>query len=127
MGLFSSLKDVKDIVTAAPGIIGSAQQMNAQVAQLGPQGMVNAMNAAAHGEPSAAALEPVAGVDLAAYAKVVKGISAYGYDAARLPEVAVANGIAPSDWEQAQAVWGERIQHDRALGSRFNQLYTTAG
>jgi hypothetical protein len=133
MGLFKSMKDMKDMVAAAPGLVESAQKLRAQgeaqaaaMQQLGAQGYVDGINAATHGEPSAEALEPIAGVDLETYTKVVKGIAAFGYDAERLPEVAAGLGIAGSDWATAQAGWGERIQADRALGSRFNALYSKA-
>jgi hypothetical protein len=133
MGLFKNLKDMKDMVTAAPGLIESANQLGAQAQaqaaaaqQFGGQAQVNAMNTASFGEPSAAALEPIAGVDLPTYTAVVKGIAAFGYDSARLPEVAATHGISAADWAVAQAGWGERIQTDKALGNRFNVLYTQA-
>lgn len=123
MGLFKNLKDMKAMAAAAPGLIESAQQLGAQAQA---QGHVDAANLAAYGEPAAEALEPIAGVDLATYARVVKGIAAFGYDADRLPEVAETHGIAAADWATAQAGWGERIQADRALGARFNVLYGQA-
>jgi len=127
MGLFKNLKDMKAMAAAAPGLIESAQQLGAQAqTQAQAQGHVDAANLAAYGEPAAEALEPIAGVDLATYAKVVKGIAAFGYDADRLPEVAATHGIAAADWATAQAGWGERIQADRALGARFNVLYGQA-
>lgn len=133
MGLFKSLKDMKDMAAAAPGLVESATQLGAQaqaqaaaMQQLGGQGYVDSVNAATYGEPSTEALEPIAGVDLETYAKVVKGIAAFGYDAARLPEVAAALGIGAEDWATAQGGWGERIQGDRALGTRFNALYAQA-
>lgn len=133
MGLFKGMKDMKEMAAAAPGLIESAQkaaeqaQANAAaMQQAGGQGYVDAVNVAAHGEPTAEALEPIAGVDLETYAKVVKGIAAHGNDASKLPEVASSHGISAADWETAQAGWGARIQADRAVGTRFNQLYTQA-
>jgi len=134
MGLFKSFKDMAAMASAAPDLINSAHGMADQAraqqsaaAAMTPgnaQGFVNATNASMFGEPSAAAMTPIAGVDLATYAKVVKGIAAYGHDQAQLPVVAAAHGIAPHNWQAAQSGWGARIQADRALGSRFNQLYT---
>ena len=133
MGLFKSLKDMKDMAAAAPGLVESATQLGAQaqaqaaaMQQAGGQGHVDSINTATYGEPTAEALEPIAGVDLETYATVVKGIAAFGYDAARLPEVAATHGIGASDWATAQSGWGERIQGDRALGSRFNAIYARA-
>lgn len=150
MGLFTQLGQLKDLVVAAPGLIDSAHQLAAtaqsQAAMsstvmtgasglpfattglpgtIGSQSAVDAANLALHGEPDPAMLEPIAGVDLAAYARVSKGIAAYGYDTSRLVDVARGLGIAPADWELASAGWAARIQADRAVGSRFNQLYTS--
>jgi len=77
-------------------------------------------------EPSAEALAPIAGVDLAVYARVSKGIAAYGYDAAKLPLVASAYGVSAANWAIAQTGWAARIQNDAAVGAKFNQLYTGA-
>jgi hypothetical protein len=133
MGLFKSIKDMKDMTAAAPGLVESATRLGAQaqaqaaaMQQLGAQGYVDGVNAASYGEPTPEALEPIAGVDLETYATVVKGIAAFGYDAARLPEVAATHGIGAEDWSTAQTGWGERIQADRALGARFNLLYGRA-
>ncbi|PFG16088.1 hypothetical protein ATK74_0618 [Propionicimonas paludicola] len=133
MGLLKNLKDMKDMVAAAPGMIETANALGAQAqaqaaaaTQAGGQAQVNALNTASYGQPSAAALEPIAGVSLETYTAVVKGISAFGYDSDRLPEVAASMGISAADWAIAQPGWGERIQADRALGNRFNVLYTQA-
>ena len=39
---------------------------------------------------------------------------------------AQSKGVTPSDWEKAKEGWGARIKDDRALGSKFNALYTSA-
>ena len=69
-------------------------------------------------------LSPIAGVTLEAYAQVSKGIAAFGYDTTKLVDIAAGLGISASDWALAQEGWGARIQADRAVGSRFNELYT---
>ena len=69
-------------------------------------------------------LEPIAGVDLELYAKVARGIAPYGYDQAKLPQVARALGIAPADWAEAQDGWTARIRDDREVAAQFNDLYT---
>lgn len=139
MGLFTPLTAMRDMIVAAPGLIDSANQLAAsaqtQLAMstttgmpgtIGSQAVVTAINLQQHGEPSAAMLEPIAGVDLPTYAKVMKGLADYGYDAARLPYIAATFGIGSAAWDAAQAGWGERIQRDRAVGTRFNTLYTGA-
>ena len=79
MGLFKDLKDMKDMVSAAPGMIDSAQELGAR-----------------------------------------------GNDQSLLPEIAQSHGVMPADWEKAKEGWGARIKDDRALGSKFNALYTSA-
>ena len=122
MNLFKSIKDMDAMVNAAPDLIASANRLaeNAKVQQ------AQAMAPAAVVEPSAEALAPIAGVDLAVYVRVSKGIAAYGYDAAKLPLVASAYGVSASNWALAQSGWAARIQKDAAVGARFNQLYAGA-
>lgn len=138
MGLFKDFKDMKDMVEAAPGMIDSAQQLqaNAQAqaaaaqAQYGAAGAmpgqayVNNLNAGINGEPSAEALAPINGVTLETYTAIIKELGARGNDQSLLPEIAGSHGVKPADWEKAKEGWGARIKDDRALGSKFNALYT---
>jgi hypothetical protein len=143
MNMFKSMIDT---INAAPALIESAQTLAAQAqtqaamnpaafgaagmpgagfpGTVGSQAAVNIANQQAHGAPSAEALAPIAGVTLEQYAQVSKGIAAFGYDTTKLVDVAAGLGIAPADWATAQEGWGARIQADRAVGSRFNELYT---
>jgi hypothetical protein len=111
MNLFKSVKDLGAMMNAAPDLFESANQLaaNAQAQQAQAQAPV-AVTA-----PSAAALEPIAGVDLDVYVKVSKGIAAYGYDAAKLPLVASAYGVSAENWAIAQGGW-----------AAFNQRFTAA-
>ena len=139
MGLFKDFKDMKDMVSAAPGMIDSANELAAnaqaqaagQQAQFGAGGMggqayVNNLNAGINGEPSADALKPISGVTLETYTAIIKELGARGNDQSLLPEIAQSHGVKPADWEKAKEGWGARIKDDRALGSKFNTLYTTA-
>ena len=92
----------------------------------GAQAYVNNLNAGINGEPSAEALAPINGVSLEAYTAVIKELGARGNDQSLLPEIAQSKGIKPADWEKAKEGWGARIKDDRALGSKFNTLYTSA-
>ncbi len=136
MGLFKDFKDMKDMVSAAPGMIDSANELaanaQAQAAQAqqmqmgGGQAYVNNLNAGINGEPTAAALEPINGVSLETYTAIIKELGARGNDQSLLPEIAQSKGVKPADWEKAKEGWGARIKDDRALGSKFNTLYTSA-
>lgn len=119
MGLFKGLKDMADMVNAAPDMIASAYEMADQAKAMQPPA------APAAAEPAAQNLVPINGVDLELYARVSKGIAAYGYDAALLPTVAASLGVAAGDWAAAQSGWATRIQTDSGVGARFNQLYAT--
>jgi hypothetical protein len=136
MGLFKGIKDMKDMVEGAPALLESAQQLQASaIAQAaaaeqmqagGGQAYVNGFNAANAGEPQPGNLEPIAGVTLETYTSIVKGLGAAAGDEAAGVLAAQARGVGAADWSSAKAGWGARIQGDRAIGSRFNTLYTQA-
>lgn len=120
--MFKQLGDMAKMVQAAPRLIDQADALAAQsqAYRLQMDAMaVQAMTA----EPAPGALEPIAGVDLDRYARIVKGIAAFGYDEAKLPVIAGMFGIDAEAWATAQAGWGARIQADRGVGRRFNEIY----
>ncbi len=137
MNMFKSMIDT---INAAPALIESANTLAAKAQNqaamtpatyrsgmpgtIGSQAAVNLVNQQAHGAPSDEALAPIAGVALETYVKVSKGIAAFGYDTTKLVDVAAGLGVSAADWALAQEGWGARIQADRAVGSRFNELYT---
>lgn len=122
MGLFTQLSDMGKMVAAAPGLVDQANQLSAQAAAY--QQQMNAQAAyAMSAEPQPGNLEPIAGVDLDRYARIVKGIAAFGYDQAQLSAVAAAHGVDAVSWGAAQEGWGARIQTDRGVGRRFNEIY----
>ncbi len=137
MGLFKQIKDMKQVVHAAPGMISQANEMaaNAQVLQASQQGLLAqqmaaapqamAYQAAAAGAtaPQPGNLEPIAGVTLQAFAEVSKGIAAYNYDQAMCVPLAAQRGISAEAWHQAAAGWNTRIQADPAVGVAFNHAY----
>ena len=75
----------------------------------------------AAGDPD---FEPIAGVSIELYAEISKGLAAYNYDQAKAPELAAAKGVGAEDWQAAMTGWNERMQRNRAVGQRFNALYT---
>ncbi len=120
--MFKQFRDMTKMVQAAPGLIDQANALAAQSEAYRQQMDVMAMQAMT-AEPAPGALEPIAGVDLDRYARIVKGIAAFGYDEAKLPVVAGMFGIDPESWATAQVGWGERIRADRGVGRRFNEIY----
>ena len=122
MSPFTQFSDLKKMVKAAPGLIDQADALAAQSHAYRRQMDVMAVHAMT-AEPAPGALEPIAGVDLDRYARIVKGIAAFGYDQAKLPVVAGMFGVDAESWATAQAGCGSRIQADRGVGRRFNELY----
>jgi hypothetical protein len=120
--MFKQFGDMAKMVQAAPGLIDQANALAAQSEAYRRQMDVMAVQAMT-AEPAPGTLEPIAGVDLDRYARIVKGIAAFGYDEAKLTVVAGMFGIDPESWATAQAGWGERIRVDRGVGRRFNEIY----
>ena len=134
MGLFKQMKDMKDVVHAAPGMVDQANEMaaNAQVMQQQMLAQQQAAMQQAMGQQGAAAapqpggLDPIAGVDLKTYAKIVKSIAPLNYDQSLLPGIAASNGVDASSWQQAHDGWNARIKSDPGVASAFSAAYQAA-
>jgi hypothetical protein len=135
MGIFKQMKDMKDMVTAAPGLVEQAQQMGAQAQQMAAAQQAAAQarlaqlggtQPGAFGQQAAPAgpdFEPIDGVTLEQFAAVGKGVAAYNYDGTRLPEIAASKGISGPAWESASRGWNDRMMANPAVAQRYNQLY----
>jgi hypothetical protein len=135
MGIFKQMKDMKDMVNAAPGLVEQAQQMGAQAQQ-----MAAAQQAAAQARmaqfggaqpgafgqqaaPTGPDFEPIDGVTLEQFAAVGKAVAAYNYDGTKLPEIAASRGIPAAVWESASRGWNDRLLANPAVAQRYNLLY----
>jgi hypothetical protein len=134
MGFFKQTKQAKDAIGAMPEMMQQAQQMAASAQQMTAQGMAQqqavmqqamAHQAAAAGQlaPQAGGLDPIAGVDLATYARIVKAIAPHNYDQSLLPGIAASHGIDGARWQQAHDGWNARIQGDPAVARAFSDAY----
>ena len=131
MGLFKQMKDMKDMVAAAPGLIDQSQQLaaNAQQMQAAQQAaayqQAAAHQAAAAGQlaPQPGGLDAIAGVSLQQYAVIVKAIAPLNYDQSALPGIAASHGIDGASWQQAHDGWNARIQGDPAVARAFSDVY----
>lgn len=130
MGMFKQMKDMKQMVEAAPGMVAQAQQLGAQAQQMAlaqqaamqaQMGQVGGMAPGA--APTGPDFEPVAGVSLDLFVAISKGVAAFNYDQSKLVEVAASHGVSTVDWEDASRGWNDRIKANPAVGQRFNQLY----
>lgn len=128
MGLFKSVKDMKSMVSAAPGLFDQANQMSAYA-----QTMQQAQAQTADRAPSAATaapaerFAPIAGVELATFAQISAGLAAYNYDQSKAVGLAAALGIDSATWQAALDGWNQRITAYPDVAQRFNALYTGRG
>ena len=129
MGLFKQMKDMKNVVNAAPGMVKQAQEMGAQAQQYAAAQQAAAQQAQAQQQATVAAqatdadFEPIAGVSIEAYVAVSKGLAAYGYDPTKAPEVAASMGIDADSWQQASEGWNTRMRANPGVAQRFNAIY----
>lgn len=134
MGLFKNIKDMKQTVKDAPGMVAQAQQMAASAQAMQAAQMAQAQQAAAMaptgatmgGVLSEADLAPIAGVDLATYAQICKAIVPLNYDQSALPGLAAARGIDAASWQAAVDGWSARMTANPAVGTEFRRHYDAA-
>jgi hypothetical protein len=137
--MLKRMKDMKEMVNAAPGMIEQAQQLGAQAQQMAAaqQAAAQAQMGQAQGlgqfgglpatqpglAPTGPDFDPIAGVSLEEFAAVSKGSAAFNYDQTKLPEIAASRGIPAFNWDEATKGWNGRIQANPAVAQRYNQLY----
>ena len=131
MGLFKSMKDMKNTVAAAPDMIEQAQKLGANAQAMAAQQqaaaaaqMAQQQAAMAPGDATGPDFEPVEGVSLELYAEISKGLAAYNYDQSMAPMIAGEKGVSPDAWQAAVDTWNARMKSNPAVGQRFNALYT---
>jgi hypothetical protein len=139
MGMFRQMKDAREAMAAAPGMMQQAQQMREQAQQMaqaqqaaamaqmqGAQGQVGGGFAQPGAAPTGPDFEPISGVSLEQFAAISKGVAAYNYDQTKLVEVAAQHNVGAVDWEDASKGWNDRIKANPAVAQRFNLLYRAA-
>lgn len=131
MGLFKQMKQAKDMVAEAPGLMEDAMAMQ-KAAQEQAAAQQQQLAAAAAANPTAAAaaaeggVEPIAGVSLETYAKISKELANRGGDQSLAPTIAAEFGVDADSWEAAVAGWNQRMAQDSSVGAQFSALYRTA-
>ena len=138
MGMFKGLKQMKEAVAGAPGLIDQAQQL--QAAALQQQAVAQQQAAMAAGVPaggigqgitpapapgalSPADVEPIGGVSIELYAELSRELGARGDGLEQAPGLAAERGIAAEDWHAAVAGWNQRMAANPAVALEFNLLY----
>jgi len=118
MGMLKRMKDMRDMVEVAPGMVAQAQQLSAQAQQMAAAQQAAYQAQAAGAQPGAAEgadFDPIAGVSIEQFVAVSKGVAAFGYDPAKLPDIAASRGIAAAEWQAAHQGWNDRIKRNRAV------------
>jgi hypothetical protein len=131
VGIFKRMKDMKDMVEAAPGMVQQARQLGAQAQEFAAAQQTAAqvqMNQMAQGRQVAtpgtgAGQDPIAGVSIELFAEISRGLAAYGYDQSKAVELAAAKGVSADAWAEALDGWNARIATDPSVAQRFNALY----
>jgi hypothetical protein len=141
MGIFKQMKQMKDVVASAPGMIEQAQEMQAASLQMAAQQQAAAAAAAgvpaggigagitpapAPGSLSEADLAPIGGVSLELYAELSRELGARGYTLEQAPALAAEHGVGADDWQAAVAGWNQRMAANPAVALQFNRLYQGA-
>jgi hypothetical protein len=142
MGFFKQIKDLKETVAAAPGMIEEAQKMQANAQAMAAQQQATAAayeaqafaamggtvamtpGAVQSGAPAGPDFEPVSGVSIELWADISKGLAAYNYDPTKAVEIAASKGVSAEAWQTALDTWNERLRRNPAVAQRFNALYT---
>jgi hypothetical protein len=130
--LRKSIKDMKTMVGAAPGLIEQANQLQAQAQQMQEANAATAaqgqaMMAGTTIPPGDPRLAPISGVTLEKYAEISKAAALQGADEAGLVGLALARGVvSPEAWVEAYQGWNARMQGDMQLATQFGHLYQAA-
>ncbi len=92
MGMLKRMKDMRDMVEAAPGMVAQAQQMAAAQQAAYQTQAAQATGPQPGGLAASGDFDPIAGVTIEQFASVSKGVAAFGYDPTKLPEIAASKG-----------------------------------
>ena len=145
MGLFKQMKQMKDVVAAAPGLVEQAQELGAVSQQYAAQQQIASQQMAAQQAtaagvplggigpgiappPAPGALTdadraPIGGVSLELYVELSRELGARGYTIEQAPSLAAERGIAADDWHAAVTGWNQRMAANPAVALEFNRLY----
>lgn len=122
MGFLKQFKNMANVVAATPQLLEQAQLMQAQAQTYGLAAQQASTSAAAI-DPADPRLAPIAGVDLATYARVIKTTVSGNLGAEAIEARAGSLGVTPEAWRQAGAGWPARMRDDIGLAVHYGTLY----
>ena len=117
--MFKQLRQLRETTATLPSVIASAHALK-DAAQSYQQQAGNV--ASARLSPDDARLSPVAGIDLASYARTVKAAVTAGRPAV---DVAAEQGVSAEVWAEASAGWAQRMHGDMALAVEYGTIYSS--
>ena len=131
MGFFKQMKEMKQVVAAAPAMMQQGQMLAANAQAMQASAMSQMQQSIAYnqqvGQPIAAEhLTAINGVDLPTYAWIGKQVAKAGYDQSLATSFAAQKGIGATDWEAAAAGWTARMTAVPAIGPEFRRYYDVA-
>lgn len=126
MAAFKKFKDMKKVVSEAPGLIEQAQEMQEQAQEMQAAQMAAGQSAGAAGAFDPQLLEPIAGVTIEKYAELAKAVGDRKLDQAGIESFVQLHGLTPDAWQEAYDGWNERFKGNMALSVHFGTLYQQA-
>ena len=126
MAPFKKLKDMKKMVSEAPGLVEQAQKMQEQAQELQATQVAAGQPAGGAGGIDPQLLEPIAGVTIETYAELAKAIGDRKLDQAGIESFVQLHGLTPEAWQAAYDGWNERFKGNMPLAVHFGNLYQQA-
>jgi hypothetical protein len=89
----------------------------------GTAGTADAARTADPVDPIHRLMEPIAGVSLELYARIVQSIAMVNHDLSMLEPMAALHGVSRESWAEARRGWNLRIGAEPAVNQVFLVLY----
>jgi hypothetical protein len=128
MGLMKQLKQTRETLREAPGLMATAGAMAAQAQEFQAlQQLQGAVPGAAFGGASSPEeLAPIAGITLERYAALAKTIGAQQLSGATLESFLASNGHTVADWDAAYQGWNARMKANMSISTQFGVMFQRA-
>lgn len=117
--MFKQIRQLRETTAALPAVLANAHALQ-DAAHSYQRQAVGAGSARL--SPDDPRLVPVAGVDLASYARTVKAAVTSGRPAI---DVAAEQGVPAEVWAEASAGWSLRMHGDMALAVEYGTIYSS--
>jgi hypothetical protein len=129
MGFLKQMKDLKNTVHEAPGMIAQAQELGAQAKAYAEAQQAMAGGLGAAGAPATVTSEdlaPISGISLERYAQLAKSIGTRKLQGAELDAFLASMGHTTAAWQDAFDGWNARMKDNMGLATQYGSLYHAA-